>query len=63
MGAIIFFDGKSLKTRISVITFAILLLGSWSLAWLVSRQLERDMVQVLSNQQYSLASLLAKEID
>jgi len=63
VGAIIFVDGKSLKTRISVITFAIVLLGSWSLAWLVSRQLERDMVQVLSNQQYSLASLLAKEID
>ena len=57
------FGSKSLKTRITVITFAIVLLGSWSLALLVSRLLERDMVQLLSNQQFSLATLLAKEID
>lgn len=63
VGAVILFDSKSLKTRITVITFAIFLLGSWSLAWLVSRLLERDMAQVLSSQQYSLATLLAKEID
>ena len=63
VGAIILFGSKSLKTRITVITFAIVLLGSWSLALLVSRLLERDMVQLLSNQQFSLATLLAKEID
>ena len=57
--AIILFGSKSLKTRITVITFAIVLLGSWSLALLVSRLLERDMVQLLSNQQFSLATLLA----
>ena len=62
-GLIIFFDSNSLKTRITLITFAIVLLGSWSLALFVSRLLERDMAQVLSSQQFSLATLLAKEID
>ena len=60
---IIFFDRNSLKSRISFITFGIFLLGSWSLSLFVSRELERDMVQMLSDQQYSMASLLAKEID
>lgn len=59
----IFFNSNSLKTRITIITFAIFLLGSWSLSLFASRLLERDMAQMLSSQQFSLATLLAKEID
>lgn len=57
------FDSHSLKTRITLITVGIFLIGSWTLAFLVGRLLERDMARLLSEQQYSLATLLAKEIE
>lgn len=47
----------------TIITLAIFLFGSWSLSFYVSRLLQRDMARVLSDQQLSMATLLAKEID
>ncbi|UCV27931.1 PAS domain S-box protein [Ferribacterium limneticum] len=57
------FNYQSLKTRITLVTFGIFLLGTWSLSFYVGRVLERDMTQLLSDQQFSLARLLGKEID
>jgi sensor histidine kinase regulating citrate/malate metabolism len=62
-GNIILFNGSSLKTRITLITLAVFLLGSWSLSLYVSRLLQADMERVLSDQQLSMATLLAKEMD
>ncbi|MBS1140593.1 MAG: hypothetical protein H6R13_2046 [Proteobacteria bacterium] len=57
------FNRQSLKMRITLVTFGIFLLGTWSLSFYVGRVLERDMTRLLSEQQFSLAGLLAKEID
>ena len=57
------FNSQSLKTRITLVTFGIFLLGTWSLSFYVGRVLERDMTQLLSDQQLSLARMLGKGID
>lgn len=57
------FNSQSLKTRITLVTFGIFLLGTWSLSFYVGRILERDMTQLLSDQQFSLARMLGKGID
>lgn len=57
------FNSQSLKTRITLVTFGIFLLGTWSLSFYVGRVLEHDMTQLLSDQQFSLARMLSKQID
>lgn len=52
----------SLKTRLTLFTLAIVLLGFWSLAFYSNRILREDMQAQLSDQQYSTVSLLAAEI-
>lgn len=53
----------SLKTRVTLFTLAIFLLGIWSLAFYISRMLREDMQGLLADQQLSVVSILAAEID
>ena len=53
----------SLKTRITLGTLGVFLLGIWSLSLLAGRILHDDMARVLSEQQFSTVSLVADEID
>jgi signal transduction histidine kinase len=57
------FQSQSLKTRITVTTLAVLLLGIWSLAFYVSQLLRDDMTKLLSEQQFSTASFVAAAIN
>ena len=57
------FGQCSLKTRITLFTLTIFLIGIWSLAYYVSHLLRDDMVQVLGEQQLSSVTILANEID
>ena len=54
---------KSLRTRIALLALATVLVGIWSLMIYVNRVLREDMQRLLSEQQYSVAKLLADEID
>jgi len=53
----------SLKTRVTLFTLAIFLLGLWSLAFYSSRMLREDMHALLADQQLSAVSILAEEIN
>jgi diguanylate cyclase (GGDEF)-like protein/PAS domain S-box-containing protein len=53
----------SLKTRVTLSTLAIFLASIWTLAFYVSTTLRDDMQRLLGEQQYSIASLLATEIN
>ena len=54
---------RSLKTRVTLFTLAIFLVGTWSLALLASHQLRHDMRQLLGDQQFATVSLMATEVD
>ena len=53
----------SLKTRATVFTIAVFVLGICSLSFYISRTLQTDMERLLGEQQFSVASAVAKEID
>ena len=53
----------SLKTRLSLFTLAVFLIGIWSLAIYASRILREDMERQLGEQQFSTVSLLALQIN
>ncbi len=53
----------SLKTRATVFTLAIFVLGIWALSLFVSRTLQADMERVLGVQQFSVVNVVAKNID
>ena len=53
----------SLKTRVTLATLAIFLIGIWSLAFYASRMLREDMQILLGDQQFSTVSLLAAKVD
>jgi len=57
------FRWRSLKTRITLFTLVIFLIGIWSLALYASSTLREDMEQVLGDQQLSTVTLLADEVD
>src|SRR5512140_1120224 len=57
------FRGGSLKTRVTLFTLAIFLLGLWSLAFYATRMLRGDMQRLLGEQQFSTASFVAEEVD
>jgi diguanylate cyclase (GGDEF)-like protein/PAS domain S-box-containing protein len=57
------FQGRSLKTRITLFTLAIFLVGIWSLAFYSSRMLRADMERVLGDQQLSTVAMLAGEVN
>ncbi len=54
---------RSLKTRVTLFTLAIFLVGSWSLALLASHRLRQDMQQLAGDQLAATASLVASEVD
>ena len=54
---------RSLKTRVTVFTLAIFLIGSWSLAFYASYTLQKDMQRALGEQQFSTVSIIAAEIN
>ena len=53
----------SLKTRVTLFTLAIFLLGLWSLTFYSSLMLREDMQGLLADQQLSAVSILAEEIN
>jgi len=53
----------SLKTRATVFTLVIFVLGLWSLSFYVSRSLRADMERLLGEQQFSTVSYIAAEVN
>ena len=54
---------RSLKTRVTLFTLAIFVIGIWALAFYASRVLREDMERLLGEQQYSVVSVLAGSIN
>jgi len=54
---------NSLKTRVTLFTLLIFLVSIWSLAFYTGQMLHRDMQRELGEQQFSIAKMVAKEID
>ena len=57
------FQWRSLKTRVTLTTLAIFLIGISSLAFYASRMLREDMQRLLGEQQFSAVSLIASEVN
>ena len=55
--------GRSLNTRITLVTLAIFVTGIWSLALFTSHQLREDLQELLGEQQLSTAAIVATEIN
>lgn len=53
----------SLKTRITLTTLLIFVIGIWSLTFYASRMLRGDMQKQLGDQQFSTASIIAGEVN
>ena len=53
----------SLKTRITLITLLVFLIGVWSLAFFASRTLRDEMSHLLGEQQFSSASFIAAAVN
>jgi PAS domain S-box-containing protein len=54
---------RSLKTRVTLFTLSIFVICIWALAFYASRVLREDMERLLGEQQYSIVSLLAANIN
>jgi len=54
---------RSLKTRVTLFTLSIFVISIWALAFYASRVLRADMERLLGEQQYSIVSVLAAEIN
>ena len=57
------FQWRSLKTRVTLATLVIFLVGIWSLAFYASRVLQEDMRKMLGEQQFSTVSMMAADIN
>jgi PAS domain S-box-containing protein len=57
------FRNWSLKARIALFTLAIFVTSFWALALYVSQFLQRDMQQLLTDQQFASVSLVASQIN
>jgi len=57
------FQWHSLKTRVTLLTLGIFLIGIWSLSLYTSRMLREDMQSLLGDQQFANVSALAAEIN
>lgn len=57
------FQWRSLQTRVTLTTLLIFLLSIWLLSYYTSRMLREDMERVLGEQQFSMASFIAAEIN
>jgi diguanylate cyclase (GGDEF)-like protein/PAS domain S-box-containing protein len=54
---------RSLKTRVTLLTLGIFLLGIWALSFYASRMLKEDMQRVLGEQQFQTVSLVAEHVN
>jgi PAS domain S-box-containing protein len=54
---------QSLKTRATVFTLVVVVAAMWSLSFFVSRSLQTDIEQLLGEQQLSVVSVVAKEVN
>ena len=57
------FQWRSLKTRMTLFTLTVFLIGIWSLAFYASRMLREDMQRLLGEQQFSTVSIIAASIN
>jgi PAS domain S-box-containing protein len=57
------FPWRSLKTKITLYTLVIFLIGIWSLAFYGSRTLRENMQNMISQQQFSTVSLMSDEVN
>ena len=57
------FHWASLKTRLTLFTLFVFLVGVWSLAWYASVALRSEMEHRLGEQQFSTVSMLATSIN
>ncbi len=57
------FSFNSIKTRVTIFTLGIFVIGIWLLYFLMSHQLHEGMQKQLTNQQASIASILATQVD
>jgi len=58
-----FFRSRSLKTRVTLFTLAIFIVGIWSLSWYASSILREDMQRVLGEQQFATTSTMARDLN
>ena len=57
------FHWHSIKTRVTLVTLTIFLIGIWSLAFYSSFTLRNDMERALGEQQFSTVSIIAADIN
>ncbi len=57
------FPWQSLKVRATAFTLSVLVLGMWSLSFYISRNLQTDMEQMLGQQQLSVVTAVANEVN
>ncbi|MGB4065431.1 MAG: PAS domain S-box protein [Azonexus sp.] len=57
------FRKTSLKTRLTLFTLAVFLIGIWSLAFYASRMLREDMQHQLGEQQFATVNLVAAQVN
>ena len=57
------FQPRSLKTRITIISVAIFLIGIWSVTFYITRILRDDMQRMLGNQLFSTVSFVASQVN
>ena len=57
------FKWRSLKTRVTLLTLAIVIAGIWGPRFYAARILQEDIQRLASEQQFSTASFIAGEID
>jgi PAS domain S-box-containing protein len=55
--------GRSLKTRVTVITLVIFVTSFWAAAFYASQTMREDLQRLLSRQQFAMASYIATDID
>ena len=57
------FQWRSLKTRVTLLTLSVFVIGIWLSALYASRTLREDMQRLLGEQQFSTVSLVAADIN
>ena len=53
----------AIKTRVTLLTLAIFIVGIWFLSYYVSIKLQQDMAKQIKEQQLSSTALLANQIN
>ncbi|CAK0761850.1 two-component system, sensor histidine kinase and response regulator [Gammaproteobacteria bacterium] len=58
-----FFQWRSLKTRVTLFTLAIFVIGIWALGFYASQTLHEDMQRLLGEMQFAAVSIVAADIN